>query len=251
MNDFLDRVTAKAIGNEAMLAPRLPSLFEPQAAPIMPATFETSAFEEQRNARATQDAAEAGLRGAAIERSPTAPEPQLNEAARKHEPSQPDAKQRPTSSVAPQAAIETTSSSPDIAVDRTAQPTTTERTRLNATPREPVQPRVSRVARESLTASAMARPADTGVLLPPAKPVFVSTKNLGDLPARAAEAMHLRSVGPTQHRAEQSEPIVHVSIGRLEVRAAPNNATTPTRRNDAPRPSSLDDYLRERGKAVP
>lgn len=244
VNDFLDRVTAKAIGNEAMLTPRLPSLFEPQAASMMPATLETSAIEEQKSARAAPDAAIAALRGAAIERGPSALQPRLNEAARKQESSQPDAK-RSTSRVAPQPAIE------DIAVDRTAQPATTEHTRLNATPREPVEPSVSRVARESLTASTMARHAETGVLLPPAKPVFVSTRNLGDLPARAAEAMYSRSVGPTQHRAEQSEPVVHVSIGRLEVRAAPNNATPPARRSDAPRPSSLDDYLRQRGKAVP
>ena len=57
VSDFLDRVTAKAIGNEAMLKPRLPSLFEPQAASIMPATFETSAIEEQRNAQAVTNVA--------------------------------------------------------------------------------------------------------------------------------------------------------------------------------------------------
>jgi hypothetical protein len=128
-----------------------------------------------------------------------------------------------------------------------AQPTTTERTGRHATPRQRVEPRTSYVSSESQTPSATAHAAETGVLLPPAKPVFMSTKNLGDLPARAAEAMHSRSIGA----AGQSEPVVHVSIGRLEVRAAPNNATTPARRNDAPRPSSLDDYLRQRGKATP
>ena len=37
MSDFLDRLAARAIGGESMLAPRLPSLFEPlQPTPIMP-----------------------------------------------------------------------------------------------------------------------------------------------------------------------------------------------------------------------
>jgi hypothetical protein len=43
---------------------------------------------------------------------------------------------------------------------------------------------------------------------------------------------------------------VHVSIGRLEVRAAPTNATAP-RHAAAARPSALDDYLRQRGGTTP
>ena len=36
MSDFIDRLAARAIGGEAALAPRLPSLFEPlQRAPVM------------------------------------------------------------------------------------------------------------------------------------------------------------------------------------------------------------------------
>jgi hypothetical protein len=41
------------------------------------------------------------------------------------------------------------------------------------------------------------------------------------------------------------EPVVHVSIGRIELRAtAPSK---PVRRQDAPQGTSLDDYLRQRG----
>ena len=43
-----------------------------------------------------------------------------------------------------------------------------------------------------------------------------------------------------------AEPVVHVSIGRLEVRASPAAAPAPPRR-DMPAPRSLDDYLRQRG----
>ena len=251
VNDFLDRVTAKAIGNQAMLTPRLPSLFEPQAASIMPATFETSAIEEQRNTRAAPDGADAPLPELAMERRPPPQQPRLNEKTRKQAPPQPEVTQRSSARAPKQPAIETTLASSDVAAKEMVQPTTTDHVRLIPMPREPVEPRVSRVPSERQSSLAIARPAETGILLPPTKPVFVSTKNQGDLPARAAEAMHSRSIAATGHRAAQSEPVVHVSIGRLEVRAAPNNATTPARRNDAPRPSSLDDYLRQRGKVTP
>jgi hypothetical protein len=250
VNDFLDRVTAKAIGNTSMLTPRLPSLFEPQAASIMPATFETNAIEEQGNPQAAPDVAEAAHREPGIEQSPSSMEARPNEATRKQAPSQPDATQRSASRVATQSSIETTMRSSDVAAKNLVQPTATDRPSRHATPREPVVPRMARVSAEP-QAPAIARPPETGVLLPPARPVFVSTRNLGDLPARAAEAMYSRSASAAMLRAEQSETVVHVSIGRLEVRAAPNNATTPPRRNDAPRPSTLDDYLRQRGKAVP
>jgi hypothetical protein len=250
VSDFLDRVTAKAIGNEAMLAPRLPSLFEPAAASIMPATFKTNAIEEQRNTPAVPNVVDATHRDPAMEHNPSALEARSNEATRKQAPPQPYAVQRSASRVAKQTTVETTLHSSDVAIEKMAQPTT-EPTLLNATPREPVEPRASRVSSEPLTLPAKAHPAETGALLPPAKPVFVSTKNLGDLPTRAAEAMHSRSIAAVGHRAEKSEPVVHVSIGRLEVRAAPNSATTPPRRNEIPRPSGLDDYLRQRGKATP
>ncbi|MFZ0871991.1 MAG: hypothetical protein WAM90_14870 [Rhodanobacter sp.] len=251
MNDFLDRVTAKAIGNEAMLTPRLPSLFEPQAATIMPATFETNAIVEQSSARTALDVPDVVHPGSALQRSPSPLESRADGAPLKQAQSQPDAMQRPVPRVAMQPAIETTLRSSDVAVKKMAQPTTTEHTGRHATPGEPVEPRTSHVSSEPQTPSGIAHAAETGVLLPPAKPVFVSTKNLGDLPARAAEAMHSRSIGAAGYPAGQSEPVVHVSIGRLEVRAAANSAPTPVRRNDAPRPSSLDDYLRQRGKATP
>ncbi len=213
VNDFLDRVAAKAIGNETMLAPRLPSLFEPQAASIMPATFETNAIEEQRNAQSAPDVADAARRDPAMQRSTSPQELRPDQAPLKQAQSQTDAVQRPTSRIATQPAIETTRRSSDIAVEKVAQPTTTERARRDATPREPVEPHASRVLSEQQNPSTIDRPKETGALLPPAKPVFVSTKNLGDLPARAAEAMHSRSIATVGHRAAKSEPVVHVSIG--------------------------------------
>lgn len=46
--------------------------------------------------------------------------------------------------------------------------------------------------------------------------------------------------------ASLGETVVQVSIGRIEVRAAPA-ASAPSRRRDEPRPTRLDDYLRQRG----
>ncbi|GAP66350.1 hypothetical protein MBSD_n1657 [Mizugakiibacter sediminis] len=49
--------------------------------------------------------------------------------------------------------------------------------------------------------------------------------------------------------APASETVVQVSIGRIEVRAAP---AAPARRRDEPRPTRLDDYLRQRnGRGAP
>ncbi|MEY2159914.1 hypothetical protein [Rhodanobacter sp. FW106-PBR-LB-2-11] len=76
----------------------------------------------------------------------------------------------------------------------------------------------------------MPRPHPRGAMAPPHR-------------AGAAQAGH--------GGAAASKPAVHVSIGRLEVRAAPP-ASAPPRRRDGPQPGSLDDYLRQRGgKASP
>ena len=51
MSDFIDRLAARAIGGEAALAPRLPSLFEPlQRAPIMPPADVGEAPPDRRDA---------------------------------------------------------------------------------------------------------------------------------------------------------------------------------------------------------
>ena len=77
---------------------------------------------------------------------------------------------------------------------------------------------------------------ETGVLLPPAKPVF-SALPATPMPRVPASKRSLASDGT----------VVHVSIGRLEVRAAPTQNTAAPKRQETVRPSSLDDYLRQRG----
>jgi hypothetical protein len=62
----------------------------------------------------------------------------------------------------------------------------------------------------------------------------------------------LRSMAPAQTRASEApaETVINVSIGRIEVRAAPQTRASAGNANDgkrrAPRPTSLEDYLRER-----
>ncbi|HEX8067404.1 MAG TPA: hypothetical protein VF520_12865 [Thermoleophilaceae bacterium] len=48
-------------------------------------------------------------------------------------------------------------------------------------------------------------------------------------------------------RQEHPEPTVHVAIGRVEIRATRDGAPGPSRKDpeDAARPLSLDEYLRE------
>jgi hypothetical protein len=111
----------------------------------------------------------------------------------------------------------------------------------------PVQPRQARIAPAP---PEMARtPPPGGALLPASAPVFAAVRAAPAPPGRsvAARVAAARAEGSA---AAMSEPVVHVSIGRLEVRAAPA-AAAPSRRREEPRPSSLDDYLRQRGKVTP
>jgi len=48
---------------------------------------------------------------------------------------------------------------------------------------------------------------------------------------------------PTRH---EPEPVVHVSIGRVEIRAAPDTPSRPAVRAPRPAGMSLDEYLQRR-----
>jgi hypothetical protein len=118
--------------------------------------------------------------------------------------------------------------------------------RATATP-SPVSPRQSRVV--SARPETASTPAPNGALLPAPAPVFAATSALSTRSGRTATA-RTATARAESIAAATSEPVVHVSIGRLEVRAAPVAAALP-RRRDGPQPASLDDYLRQRGKATP
>lgn len=97
-----------------------------------------------------------------------------------------------------------------------------------------------------MCAAAVPDPA-VGVLLPPEQPVFGASIGMAAKQASAPERSRSTTV-----RAQRvtHEPVVHVSIGRIEVRASAATASTPRRQGGAP-VDRLGDYLRERNKASP
>lgn len=247
MSDFLDRLAARAIGSETTLMPRLPSVFEPlQRAPIMPLADAGEVPPDRREAAPAMHAmpveaptsaapASTSIQPAAapvapVEHVVAAVSPSAAASAAQHAP-------------APSTVGERASTS---AVDRPAAPSVSARPALPAT-LPPIQPRQTHVAPDRQ--ETVRTPASNGALLPASAPVFAATLTA---PARsehivAARAAAARTKGKVD---AASEPVIHVSIGRLEVRAAPVAAASP-RRRDGPQPSSLDDYLRQRGKASP
>jgi hypothetical protein len=256
MSDFLDRLAARAIGSETAggktaLVPRLPSLFEPlQRAPIMPLSDDG---ETSPGHRETVSAAPAAPTIAPM-RSPHAPVTAATDASRAA-----PAAVEPVTALAPTHIATSTPRdvmqplpmpavpSPSSAVERSvALPTPCE----DLTPLS-VRPRQTRIAAEQPGPVSPSRPVAIGALLPAPAPVFGATR-AADAPGRSNQAAAMRTVAaPVDLGGSSREPVVHVSIGRLEVRAAPA-AATPPRRRDGPQPSSLDDYLRQRGgKASP
>lgn len=251
MSDFLGRLAARAIGGDTALAPRLPSLFEPlQRAPLMAVTDEGEAPARAREASPAPPAvpnavppprpmAQAGesieppvARATPAERAPLlVPERIAADASRAPMPSPPRAA----------LPVHAMTAEPLRATSVPARATVT------PSPASPREPRMTPTRHEATRA-----PAPSGALLPPPTPVFATT---GGVPAPVlsgrADAMRSTRNAPADNaNRASSEPVVHVSIGRLEVRAAAA-AAAPPRWREEPRPSSLDDYLRQRGKASP
>ena len=248
MSDFLDRLAARAIGGETTLAPRLPSLFEPlQRVPIMPLADAGEAPPGRREAAPAMHAVPVEAPTSATPAS-TSAQPAAARVA-------PIAHVVAATSASAAASAAQHASAPSTvgeraftpAVDRPAAPSVLARPAMPAPPL-PVQPRQTRVA--PARPETARTPASNGTLLPTPAPVFAAPRTA---PARSGRTVATRAAAA---RAEgkvdaMGEPVVHVSIGRLEVRAAPV-AAAPPRRREGPQPGSLDDYLRQRGgKASP
>ncbi|MHB1057962.1 MAG: hypothetical protein ACYC0F_08780 [Rhodanobacter sp.] len=249
MSDFLDRMAARAIGGETPLAPRLPSLFEPlQRAPVMPPVDEGEMPARGRDAGATTPVAQTA---APSPRSPAHARESMEPRAARIAPAERPALPTPARAAAdaPRAPVPPSpqAASPvrAIVADRAIAPPTPERP---VTAASPVSPRQSHVAPSRQKAVPM--PAPSGVLLPAPAPVFAAT---GAVPGRSERTVAARAAAAraeSRAAAATGESVVHVSIGRLEVRAAPATAAPP-RRREGPPPASLDDYLRQRGKGSP
>ena len=248
MSDFIDRLAARAIGSETALLPRLPSLFEPlQRALIMPPADAGEAPPERREAAPAMHAVPV--------EAPTSTTPASTSAQPAAAPVTPIEHVVAAMSASAAASAAQHASAPSTvserastpAVDRPAARSVLARPAMPAPPL-PVQPRQTRVAPDRLETART--PASNGALLPAPAPVFAAPRTV---PARSERTVAARVAAAQAGRRSETagDPVVHVSIGRLEVRAAPV-AAAPPRRRDGPQPSSLDDYLRQRGgKASP
>ncbi len=250
MSDFIDRLAARAIGSETALTPRVPSLFEslPRAR-AMP----SSPLDEAAPDRAEPDKAEHGPVTAAPTDCPFFPVPltplpsgEVSGVAAAH------FERGTTSSLAP--VVASTPLDVPACVSTPATPIVIPVVKSAGTSSSPAEavgplrsgPRQTRMAPEAPAPAAPSREAN-GALLSAPTPVFGAMRS-SDPAGRSAPASTARL--PAGAAGSSSEPVVHVTIGRLEVRATAASATPPRRRDD-PQPRSLDDYLRQRGKASP
>jgi hypothetical protein len=253
MSDFLGRLAAKAIGSDAMLMPRLPSLFEPlQHAPIMPSLSADADAQGRHDDSVVQAIA-----------PPVATTVQPSPASSR---SESDIASTSSGRVPlPAASFEVVHMTrndvqPVANIAAPASPSTDDqpatpsvrRHQAEASAPTPVQPQRTRVASEQ-HGSAIPPRTPAGTLLPTPALMLPAARAM-DMPNPASRASASRArAAPSGNMRDggSSAPVVHVSIGRLEVRAAPTSAA-PARRRDGPQPSSLDDYLRQRGgKATP
>jgi len=262
---FLARIVNRAHGEATSVAPRLPGLFEPVFAqrPLADSmhsggtvadTLETESgsrlgrFADERPSIASNRSQEVfdarPVRMPSAERDDTTP-------ASKQMPLAP----RFTS--APPAIAEPVARAPIAASVAELQPRAV---RITSPVHDPesasskIDPRHERKRRDASDASTLHEPATRTAAAPPTLPAaelphsvlmpkFVPIETAradirNDSERRQTESMHARS-----------EPAVHISIGRIEVRAATQPATPATRTQRTQRPMSLDEYLERKERA--
>lgn len=245
VSDFLDRVATRALGSESMLSPRLPSLFEPAGRGGAAVTEEPVQIQAAPAVERTQEQAVPNVRR--IESKVLAQAPELAPARSSAHASTAQADRHEHSIVTEEVRL-FSASKPSVreAAIEPASPRTVSRQEPASTGE--LQPlKETRILRERTTIETSHEEAP-GELLPPGQPVFATRPEAGARRTDASSPAPAKALAGTAP--PSSEPAVHVSIGRLEVRAAPTNATAP--RAAAPsRPSALDDYLRQRGGTKP
>ena len=229
MDDFLARTAARVMGQTAAIRPRLPSLYEPVAGSFAPTAEVNTPSSHSSGTRPAPE--QVALHAAATE----APAPS-----------------GPTLSPPPPAALRGVAA--DVprrgAAGPMQAPLAGRREPEEATRRRPESepPIASEAAAERLLVPIPA--ASVGRFEPhpgtpragPAPPA-----HRGEPPTLARQAPALAGlalpVGEARGRRAEAAPIVRVTIGRIEVRAAPAAAPPlPPRRQSGLRP--LDDYLR-------
>ena len=244
MRDFIDRLATRALGSESMLSPRLPSLFEPQR------TQPAGLLEEVSEivAPAPQPVMAIERPAATLRETPVHAAGTTVQAVTTAAPT--------TAPVRPMVSRREVGTEPTLArpvarpripqLDQARLPPSPQTHAIQEGAIAPALVQRERLV-DVLSAMEGRKTADEGTLLPPAQSVFrtppAPTSTSG---ARFPPGHPTPGMPPS----ETHEPVVHVSIGRLEVRATPAPGKA-AHRQDAPRSSALDDYLRQRNKASP
>lgn len=272
MADFLTRLAMRIGEPEGFVRPRLPSLFEPSHLdPVLPAGVETAVSD------ARADAADIGFGDAPDQSTPVETPDALDARAADvpPKPGPPRDRTRPRSARPPEAGVEAEAPPQEEATARASQ--------HDGRPTRPALPREPRAE----TVETVPPAARRTVVVPPAVDVSVASplraissrrESVADpiAPQRQnPEAEHRRALptapqqpSPAQQpdmlrprvaihdrpppfsikHAPAAEPTIHVTIGRVEVRAVTPAAPSGRKARDASPVMSLDEYLRTRAR---
>lgn len=271
MSDFLGALASRSVGTPAGLRPRVAGWFEPQAdtrfmaEPALiemestverpPAPRSTPSPETKRTPPEPQQAAPRAftMPEQATPRSPEVAEPALLVARQTGDEAEPRTPTSRTESKPP-ARTQVEAATPqrvvhvvEVASER-AIPAPIPQPRLRPS-RESAPLRPVAVGRAELDARVLAEAEPSPSLSPPRDfdPPSEPTREQGSLVPRPAPAPPPREKPRAEAAVADAKataaPTIHVTIGRIEVRAA---APAPVTQRPAPSRSSLQDYLRDR-----
>ena len=219
MTGFLGRLAARIVGPAPMLGPRQPSMFE-----------------AARFADSVNDVAD-GRQAGAVAAAPIGDAPTAAIAARKFNSRPPIGEAERVPDRRSRRGRLSTIEPPDV-VSPVVPPAPTPTAAPETDDHPRIFPRTSVVAETENTAHRLAEGDETlrnGTLAARA-PLY---------PAQPNNASSPRVAGTSGVSRASTEPVVHISIGRIELRA--QTPSKPIRHHHAPQGTSLDDYLRQRG----
>lgn len=258
IGNFLTRLAGQARGAAPALTPRLPALFEPVSPAPVPMADETPAMSRHLLSRVSREPAGDALLSGDGEDAPARGTLSRHRTRRVNPDTSPDAgtetraggpatvttaathqpRARSTTGVPARTdASATVDGTPPAAhVDVRAMATMADRPPHRATAADMPTPDRS-LARTMRTMRTKPATATSSVAPAPAPPDRIR-------PSVAMDAQAWRAPGNGRHAAE---PVIRVSIGRIEVRAVAAPSTT-ARPSGRARPTRLDDYLQQRGR---
>ncbi|MEV7037721.1 hypothetical protein [Amycolatopsis sp. NPDC051061] len=245
MTDFVHRLLGRTGAAAPPIRPVVASLFEPRRAraavdAALPMGEVTDSPQETFELPAaapvvTQPPSAPRLASEVPWREPEPPAPREDEA--------PIAQERP----APREDGTLTVDAPAAAHPVTVEVVLPEPARLPAAPARTTPERPAKT-RQGGRAAAPSLEDESAPPSFPAEAEPVRAHPVRPAPAAAREPVDVpKPSRPVSRRAPAAEPTVHISIGRVEVKAAPQPAPRPARAESPRRPAvSLDDYLRNR-----